>query len=72
MTKAHLRVLERVFTAEIECRLPCQMKESLNVLAMEQAGMIQREVMTVTGMPVTVSGWVLTHAGRITYCESCK
>lgn len=74
MTKRDLKMLERIFTAEIEGHLPFQSK-SKQMTELHEAGMI--EPMTRTfGRDrfgaIEATGWTLTHAGRLAYCESCK
>lgn len=73
-TKAELAALERVFTAEIEGRLPFQSKARI-YQRMADEGLIEpmkRAFGAGERFPVTVTGWQLTHAGRITYCDSCR
>jgi hypothetical protein len=74
MTKRDLAILERVFTAEIEGRLPFQSK-SKDLPRLQQQGMVEpmaRDFGADRFGQITVHGWALTHAGRIAYCESCK
>lgn len=75
MKKADLKLLERVFAAEIENCLPYQPhKKSIHHYErLESDGMVERMTRHFGKPPlvVTVEGWQLTHAGRITYCESC-
>ena len=69
MAKSVFNMLEKVFAAEIENRLPYQTKSKLAV-EMEAFGYL------VSGSErkgiVTVSGYYLTHAGRLAYCEECR
>ena len=70
---AELKVLERIFAAEISGRLPAQFK-SKHLAPLQERGMVEpMETKVGAGGPftVTISGWALTHLGRITYCESC-
>ncbi len=71
--KAVLTALEKVFAAEIDGRLPFQSKATIyrDMLA---AGLVEIVVATFGkgAMAVTVSGYALTHRGRIIYCQSCK
>ena len=69
MAKSVFNMLEKVFTAEIEGRLPYQAKSKL-AAEMEEFGYLQSgsEHMGI----VTVSGYYLTHAGRLAYCEECR
>lgn len=73
MTKKHLKLLEKVFAAEIEGRLPYQSKAK-GYKELEELDLVAWGTVTLGGggFPVTVSGWYLTHSGRYAYCESCK
>jgi hypothetical protein len=67
------QALENVFAAEIENRLPFQSKAAIYKRLREQ-GLVQ-DMQLVIGSgwsAVTVRGYQLTHAGRITYCSSCE
>lgn len=68
------KVLERIFAAEIENRLPAQFAKSRNLTLdmLEDRGMIVKLEMTLGGrFPVRIEGWGLTNYGRIVYCGSC-
>ena len=65
MTKAKMKALERVWIAEVENRLPLQ-SSALVFHQLHADGMV--DVDRVKHGPVIVSGWCLTHAGRLTYC----
>ncbi|MCG6574893.1 hypothetical protein EGM97_09255 [Pseudomonas sp. AF32] len=69
MAKSVFTMLEKVFAAEIEGRLPYQTKSKL-AAKMEEFGYLQfgSERMGI----VTVSGYYLTNAGRLAYCEECR
>ncbi|MBC2659791.1 hypothetical protein H7A76_30525 [Pseudomonas sp. MSSRFD41] len=69
MAKSVFNMLEKVFSAEIEGRLPFQTKSKL-AKEMEEFGYLEfgSERMGI----VTVSGYYLTHAGRLAYCEQCR
>jgi hypothetical protein len=72
-TKAELCALEKVFAAEIEGRLPFQSKAKIYDKLQERGMVDHAEQRFGSGMwRVTVRGWVLTHAGRYTYCKSCE
>ena len=67
-SKQHLKALEKVFAAEIECRLPFQSKAAVyNELRLD--GMVEH--VTVKMGIVRVEGYELTHRGRIAYCAEC-
>lgn len=71
-TKAELNALEKVFAAEIEGRLPFQSKAKIFHQLCED-GLLQpmdRRFGDRFGI-VTISGYQLTHAGRLAYCTSC-
>jgi hypothetical protein len=70
VNKKQLNALERVYEAEIENRLPYQSKAKVfKELAVD--GYLQ-EMTTVFGgnsvFAVTVTGWQLTHLGRLAFC----
>lgn len=69
MTKQDAKILERMFDAEFQIRLPCQLKSKhLERLASE--GLIERMEVTLPGrFPVRISGWKLTLKGNYAYCE---
>lgn len=74
LTKARLKALERVFAAEIEGRLPLYSKARIyNEMAAD--GLVEFQTFNLGkdrfGV-IKVSGWSLTHAGRIAYCMSCR
>lgn len=67
-----LRLLEKAFAAEMEGRLPLQVRESRAVARAMEDGLIARsEVMIGDGWPLAVSGFALTDRGRILWCEYC-
>ena len=73
MTRKELAALGKVFTAEIGDRHPFQSRAKV-YRDLCDSGHLE-EGCRVIGFgerfPVTVLGYVLTHAGRIAYCESC-
>jgi hypothetical protein len=72
-TKRALRALENVFAAEIDNRLPFQSKAAI-YKQLRDEGLLQDMVITLgpgSSFAVTVRGYQLTHAGRLTYCLSC-
>lgn len=71
MKKATIKALELIFAAEIESRLPFQSRRKIYP-QLEGEGLVEKASITLPGrFPVTVEGYVLTHAGRIAYCQSC-
>ena len=64
--------LEKVFGAEIRGRM-LQSKARIYALLEEEEYVKQTTEIYGAGerFPVTATGWVLTHKGRIVYCESC-
>jgi hypothetical protein len=73
MTRKELAALEKVFAAEIDDRLPFQSRAKV-FQALCDSGHLEvghRTYGVGERFPVTVSGYVLTHTGRIAYCQSC-
>ncbi len=70
-TKAELAALEKVFAAEIDGRLPFQSKAKIFQRLAEDGYLAPMERKFGGQFPMTVRGYELTHAGRITYCASC-
>lgn len=72
-TKKDLAVLEKIFAAEIEGRLPYQSK-ARSMTALCERGLVAPMARKFGDdrFAVTVTGFQLTHRGRILYCESCK
>lgn len=73
LAKCHLRALERLFSAEIELRLPLQSKaavfKELEIMGMAEHG--KEFIGHGSFGKIEVSGWYLTHAGRLAYCMNC-
>jgi hypothetical protein len=77
MTKPCLRILERIFEYEVLGRLPFQFarqdRPPKAAFELERTGMIEKAERVIPGpFSVTVRGYVLTHKGRLAYCESLK
>lgn len=76
MKKSDLKLLERVFNAEIRSAviggpMVAQIK-SKQMDQLEEAGYVKKITERLGGrFPVTVTGWVLTEFGRATYCANC-
>lgn len=71
-TKKILSALGRVFAAEVEGRLPFQSQAAIYSQLCEE-GLIapmKREFGGDRFGAITVTGYELTHAGRIIYCSS--
>ena len=68
MNKRELQMLERVWIAEIEGRLPLQTKSKVAEKLTEDGYLIHDA--TVMG-GARVEGYWLSHAGRLSYCMSC-
>jgi hypothetical protein len=68
MSKSVFSLLDRVFGAEVEGRLPYQTKSKL-ARELEEFGYLEfgSEKMGI----VSVSGYYLTLAGRMAYCQAC-
>ncbi len=71
MTKKDFKLLERVFEREISGHL--LQSESKEYERLEAEGMVDFKNIVLGGrFPVTIKGWVLTHRGRIAYCQECS
>lgn len=74
MNKKEIKALERIFLAEIEGRLPLQSKAKIYDTLAEK-GMVQfgqETIKIIDGWGnMVISGWYLTHSGRIEYCQTC-
>lgn len=71
-TKATLVALEKVFIAEIDGRLPFQSKAKVFLRLCDEGLLAPMERKFGGRFPVTVTGYQLTHAGRIMYCSYCE
>lgn len=71
--KKVLDALGKVFSAEIEGRLPFQSKASIyrDLLAAGLVSWMERTFGQKWPF-VTVVGYELTHRGRMLYCENCQ
>lgn len=72
VTKRELTALERVFAAEIQNRLPFQSKARVfkELCASGHLEFVERYVLGSDRFgAITVSGYFLTDAGRMAYCE---
>lgn len=66
-------MLERLFAAEVEGRLPFQSKAAM-LKRLEAQGLVQRmtrEFPADRFGPIKVEGWCLTLLGNFTYCMTC-
>ena len=78
MTKAELNMLEKLFSAEIEhamgkSTLPFCFQSKAKILEkLADENMVEKIEIELGGRcPMIIRGWVLTHYGRMTYCENC-
>ena len=72
LKKRDFELLGQVFMREIQGMLPAQIGKSKAVASLHERGYIQPLTRTLPGrLPVTVTGWELTEAGRFTYCLNC-
>jgi hypothetical protein len=74
LKKSYRDALERVWTAEIEGRLPLQSKATV-FKQLEADGLVTfgKERLGADRFgAIEVEGWYLTHAGRFAYCMSCN
>ena len=68
-----MMVLERVWEAEINNRLPFQSKAKACLDLCEEGLLLPMERTFGTGgSAVTAHGFQLTHAGRFLYCSNCE
>lgn len=71
---AEMKMLERLFAAEVEGRLPLQSRAKI-LTKMESDGLVRRMKETVAVDrfgPMVIEGWCLTILGNMTYCMSCE
>lgn len=78
MTKAELKMLEKMFAAEIDAALSKApvtrvfQSRSKVIEVLREQGMVEPIEVTLRGrFPVVVKGWGLTMLGHATYCFSC-
>jgi len=78
ITKAEMKMLEKMFASEIaqafyHKSLPRCFQSKAKILdAMQEKGLVDAVEFTLGGQfPMTIHGWILTHRGRIAYCETC-
>jgi hypothetical protein len=70
LTRAEFEALEKVFTAEIFGYV--HQRKAKIFKELEAAGMVTEHTDTWAGrFPVRVTGWILTHRGRMAYCRAC-
>lgn len=69
MTKAKLKILERIFAAEIHGPFYQQSRTGKLFKELVGDGMIHSTSLTICG--VYCKGWSLTTGGHITFCQSC-
>jgi hypothetical protein len=72
ISKARLDALEKLFSAEIDGRLPFQSKAKIYVTLCDEGLALPMEVKLGGRFPVRILGYELTHAGRILYCSHCS
>lgn len=73
ITAKHLKILERIFVAEINNKLPFQFprrepKELPDLIT--EGYILTYEITLGGGFLVLVRGYQLSHLGRLTYCSS--
>ena len=78
MKKSEIAILEKAFCAEINGALEktsslLQTKSKIaQKLAVDGLLMKSTEIIQCGRFPIEVSGYSLTHAGRIAYCLTCE
>lgn len=71
-TKHQLAALEKVFAAEIDGQLPFQSKAKIFQKLADEGLLAPMNRTFGTGWSaIKVTGWQLTHAGRLLYCSTC-
>ena len=76
-TKADMKLLEAMFADEIEQALsgrgmPFQTRSKRIQILAEEGYVMPLKVVLGGRLPVSVTGWQLSHLGRLTYCATCK
>ena len=78
ITKAELTMLEKMFTREIDCGLsksnlpPVFQSKSKVMSKLNDKGLVEPVEFELPGrFAMKISGWMLTHSGRFTYCANC-
>ena len=79
MTKAELKMLEKIFAAEIDAALSgqpirgvYQTRGNKTIRSLKDKGMVENVRLTLGGrFPVVIEGWALSPLGHLTYCMSC-
>lgn len=78
MNKKELQILEKAFASEINyslgnAALPLLQTKSKLAEKLANEGYLQRVTARIPGkFTVSLRGYLLTHAGRATYCASCS
>lgn len=77
MTKQDFVILEKVFCSEAETALrhgslPWQSKSKAAAKLADKGYLEKVTVMLGGRFPVRIEGYMLTHAGRMAYCETCE
>lgn len=71
LMKKHLNALGNVFDAEVHGRLPFQSRAAVyKELASNDNQYLEWQSLPLAGL-YRVSGYILTHRGRIAYCQAC-
>lgn len=78
ITKAEFRILEKMFAKEIACALassampPLYQSKAKIMSTLREKKLIDETTVNLGGrFPMTVTGWLLTEAGRFAYCSRC-
>jgi hypothetical protein len=75
--RKHMKLLEDMFGEELHQAMsgngmPFQTRAKA-IQALADHGYVAPHVVKLGGrFPVTVTGWQLTHLGRMTYCATCE
>ena len=72
LTKEKFTALGEIFAAEIAGNLPFQSK-SIIYCKLSSQGLVETSSKVLgVRFPITVSGYILTQAGRYAYCSNCE
>lgn len=73
MKRPLFKLLERVFSAEINGRIYQPARESKILLQALEDGYVRRTKIVIPGrFPVTCEGFALTPKGHYSFCDACR
>lgn len=71
LTACELKALEQIWMAEVSGKLPFQSRAAIYRKLADDGLVLYSQEVLGGSLPVVISGWYLTHAGRLLYCMSC-